>query len=420
MIEEIRIHQKIIALIFIGLITIAMFVIFIYSYTHRGTSRPTNNEMMTLSLHAREILNESRNVHNVLSKVTRADQSNFLLVDGADVTFQNIDIQKEGASSDNLKTRQTGLNSAVVTGYKAHLAMYTSDVQINAVGSNAFYTSGTDAKTEVYDTNINLNEPYSSALVASHYGEIVGNNITAYSKSVKSPSIDTVTPNSKVKVSNSLFETKAALSPIIYASGSVELETSTGNTNNSPIAILENTGNVFVHESTFMAAAGGVPDGFQETGILIYGDNKVVDPQKFTSIKSSLNIDRNYPFYNTASMFYIQNTNADINLTGSPLNFGSGVLAYVYNSNVNLYASGEQLTGNILMDNNSTFNITMKYASSYDIALSNENINITIDSNSTLNLLGDTYIGELNNEDTTNSNINFNSYHLYVKGVPIN
>jgi hypothetical protein len=49
-----------------------------------------------------------------------------------------------------------------------------------------------------------------------------------------------------------------------------------------------------------------------------------------------------------------------------------------------------------------------------------KSISITLDKTSSITLTGDSYITELNNKDSSNSNINFNGYKLYVNGKSIN
>ena len=46
--------------------------------------------------------------------------------------------------------------------------------------------------------------------------------------------------------------------------------------------------------------------------------------------------------------------------------------------------------------------------------------NNSIDKTSKIKLTGDSYITSLDNEDDTNSNVDFNGYKLYVNGVAIN
>ena len=88
-----------------------------------------------------------------------------------------------------------------------------------------------------------------------------------------------------------------------------------------------------------------------------------------------------------------------------------------------LNAKNQKIEGDILVDNISTLDLSLKNESSYSGTINNENtaktINISLDSSSTLTLTGDSYIAALNNEVTDNSNINLNGYTLYVNGIAI-
>ena len=68
--------------------------------------------------------------------------------------------------------------------------------------------------------------------------------------------------------------------------------------------------------------------------------------------------------------------------------------------------------------------MSLKNGSTYSGTINNKNtaktINISLDSSSSITLTGDSYITSLDNADSTNSNINFNGYTLYVTGVAIN
>ena len=58
--------------------------------------------------------------------------------------------------------------------------------------------------------------------------------------------------------------------------------------------------------------------------------------------------------------------------------------------------------------------------SSYEGTINNSNeakeMKLILDSTSTIKLTGDSYISELEDEDTTYSNIDLNGYKLYVGG----
>lgn len=68
--------------------------------------------------------------------------------------------------------------------------------------------------------------------------------------------------------------------------------------------------------------------------------------------------------------------------------------------------------------------MSLTNSSSYEGSINKDNgaksISLTLDKTSNLKLTGDSYITSLINEDSSNSNIDFNGYKLYVKGVAIN
>ena len=49
-----------------------------------------------------------------------------------------------------------------------------------------------------------------------------------------------------------------------------------------------------------------------------------------------------------------------------------------------------------------------------------KSITLTLDESSKIKLTGDSYITSLDNENSNNSNIDFNGYKLYVNGIAIN
>ena len=89
-----------------------------------------------------------------------------------------------------------------------------------------------------------------------------------------------------------------------------------------------------------------------------------------------------------------------------------------------LNAKNQKINGDILVDNISTLDLSLKDGSSYSGIINGDNtaktIKITLDSNSSITLTGDSYITSLEDADSSYSNINFNGYKLYVNGTPIN
>lgn len=76
------------------------------------------------------------------------------------------------------------------------------------------------------------------------------------------------------------------------------------------------------------------------------------------------------------------------------------------------------------MDSISTLDMSMSSTSYYEGSINNDNnakeVKLSLDKSSKIKLTGDSYITSLDNKDSTNSNIDFNGYKLYVSGKAIN
>ena len=83
----------------------------------------------------------------------------------------------------------------------------------------------------------------------------------------------------------------------------------------------------------------------------------------------------------------------------------------------------QKVVGNIAIDSISTLVLNLENNSSYEGTINGDNtassITLSLDVTSSLKLTGDTYVTSLENADSTNSNIDFNGYTLYVNGVAV-
>ena len=87
---------------------------------------------------------------------------------------------------------------------------------------------------------------------------------------------------------------------------------------------------------------------------------------------------------------------------------------------VTLVMTNQKVSGNIVTDSISTLEMTMKSSSTFEGIINGDNtakeIKLTLDKTSKIKLTGNSYVTILDNADSNNSNIDFNSYKLYVNG----
>lgn len=93
-------------------------------------------------------------------------------------------------------------------------------------------------------------------------------------------------------------------------------------------------------------------------------------------------------------------------------------------ADVTLNMSNQTATGNIVIDKISTLIMNLSKKSSYIGTINGDNtaknIELVLDKTSKIKLTGDSYVTKLTNGDSSNSNIDFNGYKLYVNGVAVN
>ncbi|MGP1370109.1 MAG: hypothetical protein ACTTKU_02840 [Eggerthia catenaformis] len=361
------------------------------------------------------------------------DQS-VILVNGGTASINNAQIIKKGDTGNIENSEFYGINSGILVQKNSTAIIKNSTINTSSKGSNAVFATGTKAKITISDSTIKTTGSSGSrGLDATYGGSIIGNNLKISTLGQSSATLATDRGEGNIHVSNSTLKTNGGGSPLIYSTGNISVNKTTGIANNSQIAVVEGKNSASVRSSTLYANGNGNRNHVDDAGIMIYqsmsGDASS-GTGVFSASQSSLNISSTSKYYKTAPMFFITNTNAKINLTNTQLNYGSGILLNAAatsewgksgsnGATVILNASSQTLAGNINADKLSSVTLHLK-TSSYKGAINNKNtaknITLTLDKSSSITLTGDTYITSLNDEDTSYSNIHLNGYKLYVNG----
>ena len=363
------------------------------------------------------------------------DESPILVNNGAIVNIESSSINKVGGDTSNIESSDfNGVNAGVLVEKESVANIKNSKIYTNAKGSNAIFSTGENSKIYISDTEINTEGQSSSrGLDATYGGYIEGNYLTITTKGASSAALATDRGTGTIKTNNSTFTTNGLGSPIIYSTGNISIDNSTGIANSSQMVVIEGKNSATITNSSLTASALGNRNNIDKAGIMIYqsmsGD---ADYGKgiFTSENSSLTISKDSQVFMTAPMFFVTNTDADINLTNTKLSFGSNILISVVatsewgiqdnnGGNATINANTQSLAGNIIVDNISALSMNLNKSSYRGIINNNniaKNIDIKMDKDSQITLTGDSYITSLDNEDKKNNNIDLNGYKLYING----
>ena len=391
------------------------------------SNAPGGNSTNVSHTGATEISSDTTNNNQTYSST--ADSENALLVTGGTSTITNPTITKSG-DSDGDNSDFYGTNAAVLV-KEGTLNINGGNVTTNGSHANGIfaYSNGT---INVSNTNINTTSNNSGAIMVTGGGTLIANNVTAETDGNSSAPIRSDRGGGTLTVNGGTYTSHGTGSPVIYSTADITVNDATLTSTASEGVVVEGKNSVTLNNVS-MEATNTKLNGNSETykSIFIYqsmsGDADV-GTSSFTANNSKI-------VNNKGEIIFVTNTSTVIELENNEIinNDSDGAFLKIgaakwgtsgkNGGEVELNAKNQKIDGNILVDNISTLNFSLKNGSSYSGTINNENtaktINITLDSSSSITLTGDSYITSLNNEVADNSNINLNGHTLYVNGTAI-
>ena len=378
--------------------------------------------------------------------LSTSNKNTVLVKNGGKLTLKNSNIVKKGdVSSSNAESSDFyGTNAAVLVTAKSTLYISNSKITTNAKGANAIFVSNLASSASgatAYVTNVVINtyKDKSRGLDATYGGKIVAKKVTIYTRGGSCAALATDRGEGTVTVSNSKLytgvgQTSGSGSPLIYSTGTITVSKSTGTSYVSQIACIEGKNSITLTDCDFTGYGKGnryVSGSYVDNaGVFLYqsmsGDADV-GTSKFTATNTKLTISSKSSYYKSAPMFYVTNTDANINLKNCTLSFGSGVLLKAAGQSqwgttgsnggdVVFTASNMKLSGKIIIDKISSLKLTLTkttYKGCINPSSSYGTTKLVVNSGSTWTLTGNSHVTSLTNYGT----INYGSYTLYVNGV---
>ncbi len=392
-----------------------------------------NNQSTDVSASGKTTVTSTKTLSDSYTS-TSADENAILVENGGKATISGAKVTKSGDSTNTENSEFYGINSGVLVTKNSSATIKNADISTSSKGSNAVFSTGENSKIYVKDTKITTTGSSSArGLDATYGGYIEADNVTINTKGGSCAALATDRGEGTVKVKNSDLTTNGAGSPVIYSTGDISVTDTKGTANGAQMAVIEGKNSATVTSSTLTASGAGNRNNVDNAGVMIY-QSMSGDASRgkgtFTAKSSTLSIQKNSKYYKTAPMFFVTNTDAEINLTNTKLSFGSGTLIDAKGTsewgnsnsnggNVTLNASNQSLNGDIKADKISTVTINLKnstYKGTINGDKTAEKVTLTLDKNSKITLTGDTYVTSLKDSDSSYSNIDFNGYKLYVNG----
>ena len=368
---------------------------------------------------------------------------NTILVSGdINAEISDTTITKTGDSDGGDNTSFYGTNSAITVKDKANVILKNLNITTDATGANGVFSyggsattnnsSGDGTKVTISDSTIITTKDNSGGIMTTGGGNMIASNLTITTSGISSAAIRSDRGGGIVSVDGGTYTTNGQGSPAIYSTASITVNNAKLVSNASEGVVIEGKNSITLNNVELIDTNNKL-NGKSTTykNIFLYqlmSGDAANGISEFTSINSKITT-------NNGDTIYVTNTKATINLTNNIIinndengNFlriqsDSWGISGSNGGDVDLILNNQDVEGNIVVDNISSLNMKMT-TSSYEGSINNENsgaeITLAIDKDSTLKLTGDSYITKLDNEDSTNSNIDFNGYKLYVDGKQIN
>mgnify|MGYP004505819261 CR=1 FL=1 len=426
-----------------GVLTYSFGAITTNYFLNSSNTTEKGNGNSNIEYASKNEIKETKTVENEEYSSSEKDE-NALLIDG-DITvdLNNITVEKTGSSDGGDNTSFYGTNSAIIAKNGAKVSIKNSTITTDATGANGVFSYGGSATTnnssndgttiEISDSKITTSQDNSGGIMTTGGGTMIANNLEITTSGTSSAAIRTDRGGGTVTVNKGTYKTTGKGSPSIYS-----------------------TADITVNDATLIATAS--------EGIVIEGKNKVtINNCDLTDTNNELNGQstayKNIFIYqsmsgdaatgealfnatdskittNKGDTFYITNTTATITLTNNEIKNNDSTGAFLRaqkdywgnsgsnGGDVTLIMNNQKSFGDIIIDSISTLTMTMKESSYYEGTINSDNnaksIILNLDATSSIKLTGNSYITELNNEVSNNSNIDFNGYKLYVNGTAIN
>lgn len=376
-------------------------------------------------------------------KSTDSDQNAILVSGDQSSTLTGITVNKTGDSDGGDSTSFYGNNSGILAKDGANLTLKNIAVTTDATGANGIFSYGGSATTSnsssdgttvtISDSTITTKKDNSGGIMTTGGGIMKASNLTVNTAGTSSAAIRTDRGGGTVTVDGGTYTTTGQGSPAVYSTADVTVNNAKLISKASEGVVIEGKNKVTLNNVT-LTDTNTKLNGQSTTykNIFLYqsmsgdADNGIAE---FTSKDGTITT-------NKGDTFYVTNTSATINLTNNTItnNDSTGYFLRAQKDSwgnscsnggdVTLNMTSQTATGNIYIDSISTLDMTLSSSSSYEGTINGDNtaksIKLTLDKSSKIKLTGDSYITSLDNADSTNSNIDFNGYTLYVNGKAVN
>ncbi|MCI2106521.1 MAG: hypothetical protein LKK00_07355 [Intestinimonas sp.] len=364
---------------------------------------------------------------NSAAYTSTADDENALRIDGADVTLNQITVEKpSGESSSTENGDFYGQNAGLLALNGANVTLNGATVTTGAQNGNGVFSYGEGTVMNISNTAIHTSGDNSGGIQTAGGGTTNATDLDIETQGNSSAAIRSDRGGGTVTVDGGSYVTNGNGSPTIYSTADITVSNATLNANHSEAVVVEGKNSVNLVNCDVTGDMTGTYQDSSENihNVMIYqsmsGDADV-GQASFSMSGGSLTA-------KAGDLFYVTNTSCSIVLANVKLALANeNLLTIAGNSSsrgwgtegknggqVTLSTDAQTLTGLITCDQISSLDLSLKNESSFEGAINTTGqggtVHVSLDSSSTWTLTGDCYLTSLDNSGT----IHFNGHTIYL------
>ncbi len=362
------------------------------------------------------------------------------LTDGSSATYTNITVTKTGdVSGQDDDYDWKGTNAAVLASGGSTLTITGSSTTIttnakygNAVfsyggnNSNSSNNQGDGTTVNISDATITTSSNNSGGIMTTGGGVMNASNLTITTSGGSSAAIRSDSGGGTVTVNGGTYTTSGTGSPAIYSTAAITVSDADLTANVAQAVVIEGGNSVTLDNCKL--TANHTTKNSQDTtyqSVLIY---KSMSKDASSGASTFTMTDGSITNAN-GDIFCVTNTTTTINLSAVTItnNDSSGNFLRAEGQEwgtsgsnggtVTLNASGQDISGNIIVDSSSSLTLNLADSSTFSGAVNasgqSGTVNVTVQAGSTWTLTGNSYVTSLSNNGTVNKG----GYTLYVNGT---
>jgi hypothetical protein len=309
-----------------------------------------------------------------------ADRNAALAQNGGSLVIEGGTLQKSGDGTNDDACNFYGTNAILLAvGDSSTAAVSDSALSASSKGSNGIFA--TDGAT-AYASNVSVETTAdnSRGLDATYGGTVIAENANITTQGDHSAATATDRGGGNVSVAGGNLNTAGSGSPLVYSTGTIEVDGASGTATGSQIAGMEGANVISIRNSQLASTQSGASGSDPvANGVIVYqstsgdADTSSGETARFQAVDSTLS-----SAIQSGSMFYLTNTRATIVLQNTELAFDSSAANLLQaegnNSNnwgsagsngatVSLTGIDQTLAGNVQVDSISSANVFLMQGS---------------------------------------------------------